>query len=185
MGLDGISTLQADWLVSWGVGIEDFDLDGYPDIHMATHGERDEIVLHNQGGTFVPAWSVINGLADSDARGSAYGDIDGDGDLDIVQGRRGAGIQVLRNTAAESSQFLRVEITPPVQAIGATVKVQSAGHSQVHPIQAGSGYMSSGPPSATFGLCGETAASRVEIRFADGTSLVEEDVPAGVYKLQR
>ncbi len=185
LGLDGISTLQADWLVCWGVAIQDFDLDGYPDVHLATHIERDEIFLHNQEWTFAPAWNLINGIAETDARGTAYGDIDGDGDLDIVQGVRGRGIQVLRNTAAEDSRFLRVEITPPVRAIGATVRVVSEGQTQIQVVQAGSGYMSSGPPTVTFGLCGAESVERVEIRYADGTKHIAEGVAAGVFRVQR
>ncbi|MCP4445540.1 MAG: hypothetical protein GY811_09390 [Myxococcales bacterium] len=129
--------------------------------------------------------SRINYIEGADARGTAYGDVDGDGDLDIVQGVRGGGIQVLRNTSCISSEFLRLEVSQLAQAVGATVLVESGGRTQIRVISAGSSYMSSGPPSATFGLCGEKVAERVEIRFANGDIEVLQGVPVGVLHLRR
>ncbi len=183
LGLDGLQTLGADWLVCWGVGMVDLDLDGDLDVHVTTHGERGELLWRQQAGQFAPERALMDALADVDGRGSAYGDVDGDGDQDVVVARRGAGLQVLRNDTAGGAA-LTVVPRPLAAAPGARVKVTAGGRDQVGIVQAGSSYLSTGPPELTFGL-GEAGAARVEIRFADGTVRTLDAVGPGRVVIDR
>lgn len=126
LGLDGIATLQADWLVSWGLGLLDLELDGDLDVHVATHGGRPELVWQQVGGAFVPQYDLMNALADVDARGTAYGDIDGGGDLDALIGRRGDALQMLRNDSAAGA-WIAIAPHPLSAAPGARITVTISG----------------------------------------------------------
>ena len=75
-------------------------------------------------------------------------------------------------------------IEPPAMAIGATVSIEIAGQRQMRVIQAGSSYMSSSPPVATFGLCGAGQVDRLLVQLPDGRTLEERQVPAGVHRLR-
>ena len=69
-------------------------------------------------------------------------------------------------------------------AIGATVTIEIAGQRQMRVIQAGSSYMSTSPPVATFGLCGVEQVDLLLVQLPGGRTFEEHQVPAGVHRLR-
>ena len=185
LGLDGIAALQADWLVCWGVGLADFDLDGDLDVHVTTHEQRPELFWQQSDAGFEPVYPLMNALADVDGRGSAYGDIDSDGDTDIVVAGRGRGLQILRNDS-DSGHWLTVVPRPAQAAPGTVVIVETASRTQMRHIAAGDSYMSTSPARAVFGLGHESTATRVTAHFSNGIIRELIDVAADqVIELRR
>jgi len=178
LGLDAMGSVGLDWNVCWGVGLVDFDLDSDLDVHVATHINRPEFLLRQHEGVFEAIPELMDVELGVDARGTAYGDIDGDGDLDVVVARRGDSLQILEN-ATLGGFGLEVAPRPLGAAVGATVEVETDDHTQVSVVTAGSSFASSGPPTVTFGLGDSQVARRVVVVFPDGTEVETEDVPAG------
>src|SRR5205823_7205075 len=174
--------------LGWGVGLFDFDNDGWPDIFMSNghvFPEVDTRKLHvsfkqrktlyrNLGnGRFVDITSS-GGQALTQphpSRGMAFGDFDNDGDVDVAIINMNEPPSLLRNDSRSRNNWLKVKCIGTKSnrsAIGARVRVVTGRHSQMNEILSGSSYLSQNDFRLHFGLGHSKQADSVEVRWPLG-----------------
>ena len=172
----GKSTLR---LSGWGNAIVDFDNDGRKDLFAAAGDVQDNsevfsslsskqrsLVLMNESGTFRPVAVGQPGLH----RGAAFGDLDGDGRIDIVQARLGERPVLLKNTMPQRHwiAFRLIGTASNRDGIGARIKVTSGGTSQWNHMTTAVGYASSSHTPVHFGIGDRMIVDEVEVRWPTG-----------------
>jgi len=174
--------------LTFGVLFCDLDLDGRRDLVLANghiepsiaklkrelrYAQAPQFFRNVGDGRFADV-SVAAGLVRPIVgRGLAAGDVDRDGDLDLVFTANGGPPLLLRNDLpAEGRHALRLRLRQPgtgnPDALGATALVRAGGVVQRAVARTGSSYLSQGDPVLTFGL-GAAAEAEVTIVWPDGT----------------
>jgi hypothetical protein len=105
-------------------------------------------------------------------RGSAYGDFDGDGDLDVVMTAVHGPPRLLRNDQATGRHWIRIKLVGTRcnrDALGAWVFLHAGQEVQRRQICATRSYLSQSELPATFGLGSSTGYDKIEIVWPDGS----------------
>jgi hypothetical protein len=187
-------------LVGWGTSFFDYDNDGWLDLYVvnghvypqvdkarlgASAGYRQRSVLYRnlRNGTFEEVAPALAGpLALERAnRGSAVGDLDNDGRLDIVINGLDGMPQVLRSEAPNPGNWLFVKLRGAgrnTNAIGAVLTVHTGKVAQQRLVQSGTSYLSQDDMRLHVGLGTAAQADVIEVRWADGTTTRREGVKA-------
>jgi hypothetical protein len=190
--------------VRWGSGFADFDNDGWPDIlvangnftsltdslpHEPRYREPLEVFHHNGDGTYTNI-SDQSGLNDGplqSRRGTAFGDIDNNGNVDVAVYNVGAPPSIFLNETRNSNHrvlFRLVGTKSNKAAIGAKVTVTTSSMEQIDEVRGGGSYLSSNDQRLHFGLGSEMAMKRVQILWPSGLKEEIKDVPAdAIYTL--
>jgi len=179
-------------LLKFGIFFFDYDLDGRLDL-LSCNGHLDEdIVKLQQSQTYAqPAQLFWNSGANSGAsfitagsekagadlfkpivgRGSAFADIDGDGDLDVVLTQTAGPPLLLRNDQQLGHHWLRLKLAGTKSnrdAIGAWVTVRAGGLARSRQVMPTRSYLSQSELPLTFGLGKADKVDEVEITWPGG-----------------
>jgi hypothetical protein len=192
----GAATLP---FVGFGVAFLDVDHDAQLDLVVANGHIFDNAPLNRSGATYAQRKLLFRNTTgrrfteigrtagpgftlEKVGRGLAAGDVDNDGDVDLLVTNNGQTADLLRNDGGSAGSSLLVRVLTAAgtrDAIGARISLTAGGRTQVRDVKAGSSYLAQNDLRAHFGLGGASRADRVEILWPSGRTEVLRDVAAG------
>ena len=173
-------------MAGYSPNIADFDNDGWKDLFVSRGHvqslasaprimvEQPNTVFRNLGGMKFAALTAEAGFTSQPParhRGSAIGDFDGDGRLDIVVTAISAPAEIWMNESPGNHHWLEFKLQGTKSnrdGIGARIKVVTADGAQYNHMTTAAGYASSSSGPVHFGLGRNASADLVEIRWPSG-----------------
>ena len=181
--------------VGWGTKFFDYDNDGWVDIFVGNghvypqipnYRQRNFLHRNNRDGTFTELGEQVGApfLEKRSARGVAFGDIDNDGDVDIVINNLDGAPQLLRNDGGNAGNAVLIKtigVKSNRDGIGAKVKIVAGDLTQIDEVRSGDSYISQSDLRLHFGLEKRTKIDLIEVRWPSG--LVDKITDAGVNRI--
>lgn len=168
--------------VGWGTKFFDYNNDGWVDLFVANGhvypqlpGYRQRRLLHrnNRDGTFSEVSADFGAVLTEDrvSRGVAFGDIDNDGDIDLIIADLDGPPQLLRNDGGNTDNSILIKtvgVKSNRSGIGARVTVVSGDLTQVDEVRSGDSYISQSDLRLHFGLQKRTKVDSILVRWPSG-----------------
>jgi hypothetical protein len=149
------------------VAIGDYDNDGWDDLFVTCWGNN--ILYRNNGdGKFLDVSSQMGpGVTEKfNSRGSAYGDYDNDGDVDVLILNMNDPPSLLKNDGGNQGNWTKSKLVGTTcnrSAIGARVRVVTGDHAQIDEVQSGGSVMSQNDLRLHFGLGKANLIDSIEV----------------------
>jgi hypothetical protein len=188
-------------MTGFGTGFFDFDNDGDLDLAVANgrimrdtlltggnaphywdHYAEPNLLFENDGHATFANVSARSGAFASlveNSRGLAFGDVDNDGDIDLLVVNEGGRARLLRNDVGHQGHWLLARAVDPRlerDALGARISVRAGGRTLRRIVAPAYSYLSSSDTRVHFGLGDAARVERIEVRWPDGRT---ESFPGG------
>jgi hypothetical protein len=184
---------ESNPMSGYSPNIADFDNDGWKDIFVS-RGDVQSSALATKKAVAQPntvfrntqgkSWQALTGEAGfgdhlARHRGSAYGDFDHDGKLDVAVTAIAAPAEIWMNDTVNGNHWIELALEGTKSnrdGIGAKIRVTSSGKTQYAQYSTASGYASSSAGPVHFGLGPAKKVDEVEIQWPSGTVQVLKNV---------
>jgi len=180
--------------VGWGTKFFDYDNDGWVDLlvvnghvypQLPTYKQRNLVHHNNRDKTFSEVGAQLGSVFSEKrtGRGAAFGDLDNDGDVDVVINNLDGPPLVLRNDGGTNNSVLikTIGVKSNRDGIGARIIVVSGDLKQVQEVYSGGSYISQNDFRLHFGLEKRSKIDTIEVHWPSG--IVDKLTSLGVNKI--